>query len=77
MSVFYFLNTFNIDEWYVDGTFKISPTLFAQVFVIMAGFNGGMHPCVYALLPNKEQATYTCLIVELRNRFPEVVANIR
>lgn len=46
---------------YVDGTFKIAPPLFAQVFVLMSKKLEGVHPVVYALLPNKRQETYVSM----------------
>ncbi|KAF0724082.1 MULE domain-containing protein, partial [Aphis craccivora] len=58
------------NEWFVDGTFKIAPILFTQVFVILGTRNGGVHPCIYALLPNKNQATYNRLLIEIKNLAP-------
>jgi len=42
--------------------------------VILGYRNGGVHPCVYALLPNKEQATYTTLLIELKRLVPDINA---
>lgn len=56
----------------MDGTFKIAPNLFAQVFVILGCRNGGIHPCVYALLPNKNQQTYHRLLIEIKNLAPGI-----
>jgi hypothetical protein len=39
--------------WFCDGTFKTAPPLFAQVYVILVKDIGGVHPLIYALLPNK------------------------
>lgn len=47
-----------LSTWYIDGTFKISPKIFSQVYVIMAKKFNGVHPIVYALLPNKQGPTY-------------------
>jgi hypothetical protein len=58
----------------VDGTFKIAPNLFSQVFVILGSHNSGVHPCLYALLPNKNQATYNRLLVEIKNLAPGIIA---
>jgi len=58
----------------VDGTFKIAPSLFSQVFVILGSHNGDVHPCIYALLPNKNQATYNRLLVEIKNLAPGIIA---
>ena len=52
--------------WLADGTFKTAPQLFAQVYTIHA-LRGGPNPlqdghlltCLFILLPNKTEATYT------------------
>ena len=41
------------DVWFADGTFKMAPPLFYQVYVIMARKYDGVFPILYALLPNK------------------------
>lgn len=43
---------------YVDGTFKIVPQPFAQLFTIGYVVQGRMFPAVYALLTNKRTETY-------------------
>jgi hypothetical protein len=57
---------------YVDGTFRIAPPLFAQVFVIMAERGGYVHPVIYFLLPNKKKETYTCAFEMLRAKWPDL-----
>ena len=42
-------------RWYIDGTFRIAPPMFAQVFVVLCEELGGVHPVVYGLLPNKRR----------------------
>ena len=42
-----------------DGTFKISPKLFYQVFVLMALYGGVYVPCMFGLLPDKSEDSYT------------------
>jgi len=42
--------------------------------VILGCHNGGVHPCIYALLPNKNQATYTQMLVEIKNLSPGIIA---
>ena len=44
--------------WYCDGTFKVAPTNFAQVYIIMAKALNSVHPLIYALLPNKQEKIY-------------------
>ena len=41
----------------MDGTFKTSPELFFEVYTIHSCTANWVLPCVYALLPNKQQAT--------------------
>ena len=49
----YVLNNFKI------GTFSVMPNLFCQEYTIHAFISGRAVPCVYCLLPNKTEATYT------------------
>lgn len=45
-------------DWYCDGTFNISPTIFKQVYTFHIIIRGTTLPMLYALLPNKKQTTY-------------------
>lgn len=45
-------------DWYGDGTFKVSPNLFYQLYTLHAFVNDSCVPLVYALLPDKRQETY-------------------
>ena len=47
--------------WYADGTFRLAPPLFTQVYVILAKKHVGVHPILYALLPNRRHATNVCM----------------
>ena len=40
-------------HWYTDGTFKVSPELFFQLYTIHGQQRGSIFPCVFGLLPNK------------------------
>ena len=44
--------------WLADGTFKICPEIFFQLFTIHITVNGYNPPCVYILLQNKTERTY-------------------
>lgn len=44
--------------WFADGTFKVSPSLFYQVYTIHGSLHGTVVPLVFALLSNKTQSTY-------------------
>ena len=57
----------NNAEWFMDGTFDCVPLIYGQLFTIHALIDGVVVPSVYALLPNKTQATYTRLFLELQN----------
>lgn len=52
-------------HWFADGTFKVAPELFYQVFTIHALVDNNIMPCVYALLPNKNEDTYYELFNQL------------
>ena len=50
------------NTWLVDGTFKLSPEIFYQIYTIHVELNGFAPPCVYVLLPNKTEKTYNRMI---------------
>ena len=53
------------DNWFGDGTFDVSPDIFFQVYTVHTMCHGKVVPCLYGLLPNKQEATYTALLTEL------------
>ena len=55
------------NHWFMDGTFKVVPELFFQLYTIHALHNSQVIPCVYALLPNKQQLIYTAFFQVLRD----------
>ena len=48
-----------VDEWYMDGTFKVSPRLFHQVYTIHAFKHDQQFPLAYCLLPGKSEEVYS------------------
>lgn len=52
---------------YMDGTFKVVPKLFYQLYTIHAFYRKQMFPFVYILLPNKSEKTYSKMFDELKN----------
>lgn len=42
----------------MDGTFKVTPSIFFQVYTIHVMYKDAVVPLVYALLPNKTEETY-------------------
>lgn len=55
-----------VTDIYLDGTFKIAPLLFSQVFVVCGRRGDCVLPLVFALLPNKSQYTYKRFLQLLR-----------
>ena len=44
--------------WLADGTFKITPKIFYQLYSIHVSVSGIVPGCIYAFLPNKTEKTY-------------------
>lgn len=63
--------------WYADGTFAVAPQLFYQVYIILVKKNNGVHPVLYALLQNKQYATYVRLFEMVKemstNTRPDII----
>ena len=45
-------------HWFADGTFKVMPSLFHQLYTIHSCCHGLMLPLVFALLPRKAATVY-------------------
>ena len=59
-------------SWYADGTFKVVPDQFFQLYTIHAEKGSTIIPCIYALLTNKTQATYKKLFTKILEINPEL-----
>ena len=59
-------------QHYVDGIFKVVPEQLFQLHTIHAQKGGMIIPCVYALLTNKSELTYTTLFTRLLDIHPEL-----
>lgn len=57
----------NSQHWFFDGTFKVVPDIFAQLYTIHALIEHHTIPCIYALLPDKTQATYNEFLQAVKN----------
>ena len=55
------------EHWYADGTFKVCPEVFYQLYTVHGQRNGRIFPCVFALLPNKNENTYNTFFQTLFN----------
>ncbi|CAF1526042.1 unnamed protein product [Adineta ricciae] len=53
------------EEFLVDGTFKVVPEIFYQLFIIHAVYRNYVVPVIYALLRRKNTDTYQRLIDEI------------
>mgnify|MGYP002864159244 CR=1 FL=1 len=58
------------EHFLVDGTFKVSPEIFYQVFIIHAVYRKHVVPVIYSILRRKNGGTYTRLINEIVNIAP-------
>jgi hypothetical protein len=57
--------------WLADGTFKVVPSLFFQLYTIHFQFVTGVNPAaVYCLLPNKTRETYDRMLTEIKGLVP-------
>ena len=55
-----------------DGTFKISPTLWKQIYIIMIKFGNFWIPVLYALLPDKTKDSYFTLFYMIKKKLEEL-----
>jgi hypothetical protein len=56
-----------IRHLYIDATFRITPSLFSQVLVILAKRVSYVVPIFYALLPGKSRVVYNQLFQMIKN----------
>lgn len=63
-------------RWFCDGTFRTCPRLFLQLYTIHGAIGNTSLPFVFALLPNKNQITYTTFFQSLRNFLSNPKPNI-
>ena len=45
------------NHWFMDGTFKLCPEIFFQLYTIHVLINHQTFPCIFTLLPNKTENT--------------------
>ena len=56
--------------WYGDGTFKVVPELFFQLYTIHTNIGNYYPPCIYFLLPNKTEDTYRRMMATVKRLVP-------
>ncbi len=54
-------------EWHVDGTFKTCPAIFYQMVTIQCVIQTKIVHAAYALVENKNKATYTAMITAIKS----------
>jgi len=57
-------------HWFGDGTFKVAPVGYKQQYTLHAYFGGITYPCVYALLPGKNEEIYNKMLYEVLQLIP-------
>ena len=58
----------NVPHWFMDGTFKVSPPQFVQLYTIHGLSNTGFNVVgAYCLLPTKNANTYEEMLMEIQN----------
>ncbi|XP_055309109.1 uncharacterized protein LOC129572999, partial [Sitodiplosis mosellana] len=58
------------DEYFMDGTFSVTPPLFSQLYTLHGRYKGWHVPLVYTLLTNKKQDTYVDVLKFLHELEP-------
>ena len=59
------------DVWLADGTFKVVPTVFFQLYSIHFNFGSGINPAAcYCLLSNKTNESYGIVLHEIKRLVP-------
>lgn len=57
-------------HWFIDGTFKVAPTIYYQVFTIHALIDASATPLIYVLLPDKSEDDYVRVLRKLEELKP-------
>lgn len=57
-------------HWFIDGTFKVAPNIFLQVFTIHALIDASAVPLVYVLVPDKCEESYIKIFRKLKELKP-------
>ena len=68
----FLLKLFNQRKCSGDGTFKICPALWKQLYVTMVKFAGSWIPVCYSLLPDKSQESYFTMFYMLKKQIKDM-----
>ena len=61
---------FSLQDFFIDGTFKVVPEFFFQLFAIHALYRGHVIPVAFILLPSKSQQIYQKMTNEILQIVP-------
>ncbi|VDP50696.1 unnamed protein product [Soboliphyme baturini] len=59
-------------HWFIDGTFKVAPALFFQIFFIHALVDGSAYPLVYVMMSDKTEENYKRIFRKLKEIKPSL-----
>lgn len=59
-------------NWAADGTFRVSPDVFSQLYTVHASVMGYAVPCAYILLDEKTEAAYRQMLRKLRTEIERI-----
>ncbi|KAK0417912.1 hypothetical protein QR680_013277 [Steinernema hermaphroditum] len=62
--------------WLADGTFKVAPEMFYQLWVIHGLYVNKVLPLIYCLLPNKSEETYTRALELVHDAHPGLFSQL-
>lgn len=57
--------------WLSDGTFKVVPVIFSQLYTLHGLYKGKVLPLVYFLLPNKKKKVYKSALNVIKNNIED------
>ena len=57
--------------WLADGTFKVTPKMFYQLYSIHVSLSGIAPACIYAFMPNKTEKIYHRFLEALKILVPD------
>ena len=61
---------FSLQDFFIDGTFKVVPEIFFQLFAIHGLYRGHVIPVAFILLPSKSQQIYQKMTNEILQIVP-------
>ncbi|VDP12476.1 unnamed protein product [Soboliphyme baturini] len=60
-------------HWFIDGTFKVAPALFFQIFFIHALVDASAYPLIYVVMPDKTEESSKRIFRKLKEIKPSSI----